>query len=201
MRKIAILYSGNYVHHKTFYDPRFKKYIASHIYLPELASTTLDEFDVLYVPSQLNGHLLLQSKEKIINFAENGGIVAVFGPQPWTWIPNQNWEERPTNFWWWLEKDAKSGLNLVNPDYHLFHYITLADATWHHHGVYWPIEGCEVLIATDDGGAIFYVDQVSTKGTWIVATIDPDYHFGSYFMPATERFLLGFFPWLAEGKI
>jgi len=23
------------------------------------------------------------------------------------------------------------------------------------------------------------------------------YHFGSYFMPATERFLSGFFPWMS----
>ena len=43
--------------------------------------------------------------------------------------------------------------------------------------------------------------EVSTKGTWVVMTLDPDFHFGSYFMPATERFLDGFFPWLAEGKM
>ena len=201
MRKIAVLYSGNSVHHKTFHEPRFEKYIASRIYLPEFENTSLDGFDVLYIPSQLNEHLLLNAKEKIIRFAENGGIVAVFGPQPWTWIPNQKWEHRPTNFWWWLEENAKSGLNLLKPEHDLFQYITLEDATWHHHGVYWPVKGCEVLIATDDGGAMLYIDKVSTKGTWIVTTVDPDYHFGSYFMPSAERFLVGFFPWLAEGKI
>ena len=107
-------------------------------------------------------------------------------------------EERETNFWWWLEKDAKSGLELTKPEHDLFNYITLNDATWHQHGVFWPPAGTDVLISTEDGGAVLYVDKVSTKGTWIVTTLDPDYHFGSYFMPATERFLDGFFPWLAE---
>jgi hypothetical protein len=30
-----------------------------------------------------------------------------------------------------------------------------------------------------------------------VSTLDPLSHFGSHFMPATERFLDGFLPWLA----
>ena len=46
---------------------------------------------------------------------------------------------------------------------------------------------------------MLYVDRISTPGTLVVATLDPMSHFGSYFMPATERFLDGFLPWLAEG--
>jgi len=201
MRKVAVVYTGNSAHNRTFNEPKFRKYIADLIYFPNLENTSLDTFDVLYLPSQLNEGLLIKNKEKIIAFADNGGIVVTFGPQPWEWIPGQKWEERETNFWWWLEKDAKSGLELTKPEHDLFKYITLNDATWHQHGVFWPPAGTDVLIATEDGGAVLYVDKVSTKGTWIVTTLDPDYHFGSYFMPATERFLDGFFPWLAEGKL
>ena len=202
MRKIAVIFTGNAPHTVTFNEPKYKKYIAELIYLPELADTDLTKFDVLYVPSQLNEKLLLANKEKIMQFAENGGIVCAFGPQPWEWLPNQKWEDRETNFWWWLEKGADSGLRLVNGEHDLFkNYLTLADATWHQHGVYWPPTGCDTLVATVDGGSVLYIDKVSTKGTWIITTLDPDYHFGSYFMPATERFLDGFFPWLAEGEI
>ena len=67
--------------------------------------------------------------------------------------------------------------------------------------MYWPVEGAEKLISTVDGGAVLYIDKVSTNGTWIVTTLDPDYHYGSYFMPATERFLDGFLPWLVNGTI
>ena len=48
---------------------------------------------------------------------------------------------------------------------------------------------------------MLYVDEVSTPGTLVVTTLDPMSHFGSYFMPATERFLDGFLPWLAEGEL
>lgn len=202
MRKIAVLFSGNAPHTVTFNEPKYKRYIDALIYLPELAQTDLSRFDVLFIPSQLNKRMLLANTAKIHAFSEAGGIVCAFGPQPWEWIPNQRWEDRETNFWWWLERGADSGLRLTNPQHDLFtNYLTLADATWHQHGVYWPVDGADVIISTVDGGAVLYIDQVSTNGTWIVTTLDPDYHFGSYFMPATERFLDGFFPWLANGQL
>ncbi|MGM1048978.1 MAG: hypothetical protein ACQEXX_22955 [Bacillota bacterium] len=201
MRKIAVIYSGNAPHHRTFNEPKYRQYIQELIYFPEFLNTSLESYDVLIVPSQLNEKLLLESKEKMNDFAQRGGIVVAFGPQPWEWIPNQKWEDRETNFWWWLEEEANSGLVQTAPEYDLFNYITLSDATWHQHGVFWPIEGTQKLITTEDGGAVLYVDKVSTRGTWIVTTLDPDYHFGSYFMPATERFLDGFLPWLAKGEI
>lgn len=201
MRKIAVIYSGNASHYRTFNEPKYSQYLAELIYFPNFLETSINHFDVLLVPSQMNETLLLQAKEKIHAFAEQGGIVVAFGPQPWEWLPNQKWEERETNFWWWLEKGAKSGLVLSAPENDLFNYITLSDATWHQHGVFWPIAGSETLIATEDGGSVMYLDKVSTGGTWIITTLDPDYHFGSYFMPATERFLDGFLPWLANGEI
>lgn len=67
--------------------------------------------------------------------------------------------------------------------------------------MYWPVEGTERLITTEDNGTVMYIDKVSTNGTWIITTLDPDYHFGSYFMPATERFLDGFLPFLVKGNI
>jgi hypothetical protein len=69
--------------------------------------------------------------------------------------------------------------------------------------VFRPPTGADVLISTDDDDreAILYIDRVSTPGTLVVAALDPMYHFGSYFMPATERFLDKFMPWLAEGVL
>lgn len=202
MRKIAVIFSGNAPHDRTFNEPKYKKYITELLYFPDFEEADLSAFDVLFVPSQLNESLLMKNRSKIQGFADNGGVVVAFGPQPFDWIPNQKWEDRETNFWWWLEKGADSGLRLAAPEYDLFkNYLTLADATWHQHGVFWPVSGAEKIITTVDGGAVLYIDKVSSKGTWIVTTLDPDYHFGSYFMPATERFLDGFFPWLAQGEI
>ena len=202
MRKIAVIVAGHSAHDRTFNEPKYKQYITENIYFPDFAEKDLSAFDVLFVPSQLSEGLLMKNKAKIHAFADNGGVVVAFGPQPFDWLPNQKWEERETNFWWWLEKGADSGIRLAAPEYDLFkRYLTLEDATWHQHGVFWPVDGAEKIITTVDGCAVMYVDKVSTQGTWVITTLDPDYHFGSYFMPATERFLDGFFPWLAEGTI
>jgi hypothetical protein len=108
------------------------------------------------------------------------------------------WEHRPTNYWWWLEPGAELGLRAPNPDHELFDRLSLRDCTWHYHGVLDPPKGAEVLVTLASGEALLYVDQVTTAGTLIVATLDPISHYGSYFMLATERFLDGFLPWAAR---
>ena len=200
MRKIAVIYGGHAPHYRTFHEPKYAQFIDALIYQPELRDFDLTGFDVLIVPSQLNGDILLDNKKKIDDFANQGGIIVAMGPQPWNWLPNQKWEERPTNFWWWLEENPSSGLVTHNNDHEFFNYISLEDSTWHQHGVFWPPKHAKTLIATEDGGSVLYIDEKSTRGTWIITTLDPDYHYGSYFMPATERFLDGLFPWLYSGE-
>lgn len=201
MRKIGVVYGGSSHHHRTYIQSEFSRFFTKYFYLPDFHREQIGDIDVLIVPSQLHMKLLLKNKEKIVSFANDGGIVVAFGPQSIQWIPKQSWEFRPTNYWWWLEKDAKSGLVATNPDADIFRYLTLTDATWHQHGVFWPPEEADTIIGTEDGGSVFYIDKVSTNGVFIVTTLDPDYHYGTYFMPATERFLKGFLPWLANGEI
>ena len=55
-----------------------------------------------------------------------------------------------------------------------------------------------MLVTLPSGEALLYADTVSTPGTLIVSTLDPMSHYGSHFMPATERFLDGFLPWLGQ---
>lgn len=118
--------------------------------------------------------------------------------RPPEWLPGVTFEYRETNYWWWLEPGARLGATVADPDHGLFRYLTLADATWHHHGVLHPPEGAQTLLALEGGGAVLYLDRVTTPGTLVVAALDPISHFGSYFMPATERLLDGFLPWAVE---
>lgn len=201
MRTIAVLYSGNSHQHRTFNEPKYNRYLHKIIYLPDFQASDLEGVDVLLIPSQLHMGQLGQNKAVIAEYLACGGTVAALGAQSKDLLPSHRWEFRPTNFWWWLEKDAKSGLALAKPEHDLFRYITLSDATWHYHGVFFPPAGTEPLIEVEDDGVIFYIDKITTPGTLIMTTLDPEYHYGSYFMPATERFLDGFLPWLAEGVI
>jgi len=202
MRKIAALYSGVSHENRSWNEPKYNKYISDIIYIPEMSNNSLDGFDVVLVPSRLHVSLMNRIQPLLERFAANGGIVVMFWPQAEeTAAPNQKWEFRPTNYWWWLDPNETIGYVLRRPDHELFQYIQLEDCVWHYHGIFHPPEGADVLITLGDEGAILYVDKVSSNGTWIVTALDPEYHYGSYFMPATERFLDGFFPWLAEGKV
>ena len=61
-----------------------------------------------------------------------------------------------------------------------------------------PPPGARSVIDKLGQGSILYEDCVSTPGRMLVTSLDPCYHHGSYFMPATTRFLRGFLPWLQD---
>lgn len=198
MRRLGIIYGGASYHHRAINHPKYQGYFARSIYLPDFARTDISDLDGLLIPARLHRGLMLGARPKLEEFLSDGKTVVAFGEQPMPYLPGVRWEYRPTNFWWWREPERSSALILSQPEHDLFRYISLEDATWHHHGVFWPSPDSEVLVATEDGGAVLYLDRASTPGTMIVASLDPIYHFGSYFMPATERFLDGFLPWVAE---
>ncbi len=69
MRKIAVVYGGSSFHHTTYNEPKYRQYIEELIYLPDLAETSLDKYDVILFPSQLHMKLVVSVKEKIMEFA------------------------------------------------------------------------------------------------------------------------------------
>lgn len=204
MKRLGALYGGSSAHHRSLHEPKYARWLSRTIYLPDLAGTDLSDLDGLIVPERLHRGLLGQARGQLLALLDRGATVVLFGDLSvygeWAegWLPGVAWEHRPTNFWWWLEPGADSGLVAAAREHPLFRRMTLADATWHQHGVFRPPSGVETVIATTDGAAVLYVDRVSSPGTLVVTSLDPLSHFGSYFMPATERFLDGFFPWLVE---
>lgn len=197
---IAVVYGGTAPHHRTLTTPKYADHLpAGLLYLPELAETDLRSLDALVVPERLHRGLLEAAAPRILELLDAGGSVVVFAggePVP-EFLPGVWWEHRPTNYWWWLEPGAELGVRTPCPHHPLFGHLSLADCTWHYHGILTPPAGAETVLAVDGDGALLYVDRVSTRGTLIVSTLDPISHFGAYFMPATERFLDGFLPWLA----
>jgi len=144
--------------------------------------------------------MLTQAAPRILSLLDaDGTVVAFAGGEPVPeFLPGVRWKHRPTNYWWWLEPGADLGLRAANADHPPFDHLELKDCTWHYHGVLHPPAGAEVVVTLPSGEALLYVDTVSTAGTLVVATLDAISHYGSYFMPATERFLDGFPP-LARG--
>lgn len=197
---LAAVYGGSAVHHRALTDPRYAPYLdGGLLYLPDLADAELTDLDGLLVPERMHRGLLTRAAPRILGLLDAGGLVAAFaGGEPIPeFLPGVRWEHVPTNFWWWLEPGAQLGLTSPNPGHPLFEHLSLADCTWHYHGVLDPPAGADVLVTLPDGGVLLYADTVSTAGTLIVSTLDPLSHYGGYFMPATERFLNGFLPWVS----
>lgn len=198
MKKLLALYGGSSQHHRTLFESKYKKYFSEIVYLLDLPKVDLASYDGLLIPSRISKNVLRKSMNSILQFLNDGKLIVSLGEDPSHWLPGVNWEFRPTNFWWWLGPEARSGIKSTKPEHDLFKYVTLENATWHYHGIFHPPVGSDTLIGTEDGETIFYIDKISTVGTMVITSLDPDFHFGSYFMPAAERFLDGFLPYISE---
>lgn len=177
-RRMAALSGGSAFHERTLHLPRYRRFLEGIVYLGDLGDGDLDPFDVVLVPDRLHLRRLTGAARHLLAVLERGGALVVLGEHLMSseptgparsWLPGACWEHRPANFWWWLERGARSGLVAVRPDHSLFRYVTLDDATWHHHGVLYPPEGAETVVGTGDGAAVVYVDRVSSPGTIVAA--------------------------------
>ena len=201
LRGLAAVYGGSASHHRTLTEQKYAQHLTGGlIYLPELADTDLTAYRGLLIPERLHRGLLARATDRICGLLNAGGTVITFsGGEPIPeFLPGVRWQYRPTNYWWWLEPGADLGVRLAAEAHPLWQRLTLRDCTWHYHGMLQPPDGAQVLVELTTGEALLYVDRVSTPGTIVVSTLDPISHYGGYFMPATERFLDGFLPWVAE---
>jgi len=196
MTRLAVLDAGTYYHHRTIYEPRYRDYFDEIVYTRDLPQTDLSSVDTLLVSCRTDPSILRPRKDQIADFLASGKTVVAMGstghPE---WLPDVNWTDTPTNFWWWKE-GGEIGLKIAAPDHPLFDYLTLADFTWHYHGFFAVPDGARSLVDVGRYGSVFYEDMVTTPGRLLVTSLDPMYHHGSHFMPATTRFLDGFLPFL-----
>lgn len=200
--RVAALDGGTSYHHVALNDPRWAHLIDARIYLPELDNADLSAFDILVATCRSNPDQISQNKENLDAFLARGGMIVAFaGTAPERWLPNITAREARVNYWWWLEDNPDSGLHVANPQHDLFTAMRLDDMTWHHHALFDPPAGATSLVNHVDGGSIFYDDPASTSGRLLITSLDPFFHHGSYFMPATTRFLEKFIPWLKRCSI
>ena len=201
MANIAIIDGGTSYHHRALHTERYRRFFSEVIYIRDLAHADFECFDIVVVPDRTHAGLLRQAAPRIAQYLAAGGTIVALGEtQAHTWLPNVKWEYRPTNFWWWKNPGEGLGLYIGAPERSLFDHLTLAHATWHYHGVFIVPPGAENLIGVENSGAVLYEDNVTTRGRMIISSLDPFYHFGSYFMPVTEKFLDGFLAWLHEDR-
>ncbi len=196
---ILAVHPGAYYHIESFETPRYAGYFDRLVRPEELHRHRLENFAVVLIPCRTPDDRLAPHADRLRDYLEAGGTVIVTGENEFSeFLPGISFTPQPTNWWWWLEPGADLGVRIARPDHPLFRRLAQRDLTWHLHGWFDAPAGAEVLAVNGEGKPILYIDDVSTKGRLVVTSLDPFFHHGSHFMPATTRFLDGFLPWMRE---
>lgn len=188
--KLAVIDGGLYYHYFSINDGVAKDFINSVHYLRDLKFDDIADSDSLLVLSSQNTDLLEEKKDIFLEYANiPNKHLTIFGRnRTQNWIPNLKFTDTPTNFWWWLEENPNSGLSAHNMEHQIFKYLSLQDATWHYHGMFDVPEGATNFVSCREGGSLLYEDKNAFPATLLISSLDPDYHHGSFFMPATTKF-------------
>lgn len=194
---ILAINAGAYYQIESLEGARYAHMFDSIIRPEDLADTDLSAFNVVLVPCRTPADRMVPHAAQLRAYLDQGGtIVATGESDSHLWLPEIRFTPQPTNFWWWLTPGADLGVRVTAPEHGLFTYLTEKDCTYHLHGWFDVPEGAEVLVVNESAKPILYIDEVTTKGRMVITSLDPFYHHGSHFMPATTRFLDGFLPWV-----
>lgn len=193
-RRIVLPSTGAYHIIRSLEGPRYASSFDISV-PPEELSDVLRPADVLWVPCRTPAQRMMPQRDVIARHLDAGGTVVALGEsRSDLWLPAVDFTATPTNWWWWMDPEVDLGVTITAPDHPLMRGMSKADVTWHLHGWFTPPNGAEVLLADGEGRAILYVDEVSSKGCMILSSLDPMFHHGAHFMPATTRFLDRFVP-------
>lgn len=198
--RIVAVHGGAGYHLAALERPPFRQYFDRVVHARDFAASDLDGADILLVACRTNAARLVAHGDALQRFLEEGRTVVAMGEtNPHVWLPGRiSFAPQPVNYWWWLTPGASLGLQIAAPEHPLFAELTLDDCTWHHHGTFEPPRGATILLRDEEGRAVFYEDRVTTPGRLFLMSLDPFYHHGCSFMPATTRFLSRFLPWLRD---
>lgn len=196
---ILAIHPGAYYHIESLEAPRYARFFDHLVRPEELDTVTLTDFDGVLVPCRTPANRMMPHSPMIRAYLDASGTVIATGEShSEQWLPGFAFHSQPTNYWWWLDQNADLGVRISKPDHPLFDHMDPTALTWHLHGWFDAAEGAEVIATNAEGGPILVIDEVTTRGRMILTTLDPFYHHGSHFMPATTRFLDGFLPWVRE---
>jgi hypothetical protein len=191
---IAALHGGSAYHCEALEGPRYAGLFDRLIRPEALDAAALDGVSALVVPCRTHPLRLAPHKALFDAFMAAGGVLVAMGETfQDEWLDGVVLYPVPTNFWWWLEPGADLGVTLAAPDHPLLAGLGKRDVSWHLHGWYETPPMAQTLLGDESGRPILYVEPRG-QGRLVVTSLDPFYHHGSHFMPATTRFLDRFLP-------
>jgi hypothetical protein len=196
---ILAIHPGTFYHIESLEAPRYAGTFDWLVRPEDLQDVRLEDFRVVLIPCRTPAERMVAHARQLRAYLDQGGTVIATGENDWgDYLPAIRFTPQETNWWWWLTPGADLGVKITAPGHALFKRLTRDDLSWHMHGWFDVPDGAEALAVNESGKPILYVDEVTTGGRMVVTSLDPFYHHGSHFMPATTRFLDGFLAWMRE---
>jgi hypothetical protein len=199
-KKIAYITWGCASQITSFQD--FASHLDDMIYLRELDRHDLSRYAAVVVPDSTDSIGLRRHAVQLNAYIRNGGFLIIFGCKDvheWLDVVTLGWRDvNAKDRLWWTKPEPYLEIHQPEPRHPLCEVIPLKDMSWHWFGVFHPHpEGWSALNLDDDSGSVLLDFQnLGGGGRLMVSTLDPHVHNGERFMPATTRFLQGFYPWL-----
>ncbi|MEM8950907.1 MAG: hypothetical protein AAGC99_16410 [Pseudomonadota bacterium] len=199
MVTLAAIDGGTYFHHHSLYEVPFGQYFDDRIYVRDVGATDLSVCKALLLPCRLNAELIAGFKDQLVDYMRGGGTLIAMGETfPDRWLPDVEFTSCETNFWWWVEGLPGPDISIVDVDHPLMTGMIADRAIWHLHG-YFRTNSLQKRLIDEAGGTLLFEDTTTyAPGRLIATSLDPMYHHGSHFMPATTRFLEVFLPALRD---
>ncbi|MDF2372109.1 MAG: hypothetical protein P1V21_15105 [Rhizobiaceae bacterium] len=198
-KSIAYLHWGSAYQLRSFQD--FSHYIDEQIYLGDLGQVDLNQFAAIIVADAMDSVTIAAHARQLNNYVRNGGFLIVFfqGNADWIDVVPLNWRPHTTKDWlWWMKPGQRLEIHQPEPSHPICDHIPLSNMSWHWGGAYALDKNGQSILNLDEGDASLFLDfrNIEGGGRLMVSTLDPHSHNGQRFMPATTRFLQGFYPWL-----
>ncbi|OEO31196.1 hypothetical protein VW23_017690 [Devosia insulae DS-56] len=199
-KRIAFLTWGNGSQIRSFHD--FNHLLDDMLYLRELDRHDLSQYAAVVVPDAMDSEAVRAHAAALNAYVRQGGLLVVFGGEDtaeWIDVVALEWRPIHARDWlWWTKPGTKLEIHQPEPRHPICDSISLRDMGWHWSGVFGLHPAAKSALNLDDDSASLFLDfdQLPGGGRLIVTTLDPHVHNGERFMPATKRFLEGFYPWL-----
>ncbi len=199
-KKIAFLTWGNSSQIRSFQD--FNRYLDDMLYVRELDRHDLSQYAAIVVPDPMDGPTIARQSKALNDYVRQGGFLVVFGGKhvaEWIDVVKLDWRPVHARDWlYWTKPGGRLEIHQPEPHHPICDSIPLRDMSWHWAGVFGLDARATSALNHDEEAASLFLDfaDLPGGGRLIVTTLDPHVHNGERFMPATRRFLDGFYPWL-----
>lgn len=200
MKKIAYLTWGSGCQVRSFHD--YAVWLDDMIHLDALDRHDLGDYACVVLPDSMDPGALLPHAAALNAYLRKGGfLVSFIGIEiadlidvvdiEWLPIDTRDWK-------WWMKPGGRLEIHQPEPKHPICASIPLRDMGWHWFGVFALRDDAvsALNLDTDEGSLFLDFPKLEGGGRLIISTLDPHLHNGERFMPATTRFLNGFYPWL-----